>query len=74
MTSINFNARLQVCVNEPTRSSNFLTFNWIWGLLIQSSNQTDFRLDIMSNFVIKLGLITLCLMCLNTFESVHSSY
>ena len=74
MTSINFNARLQVCVNEPTRSSSFLTFNWIWGLLIQSSNQTDFRLDIMSNFVIKLGLITLRLMCLDTFESVHSSY
>ena len=37
-------------------SSNFLTFNWIWGLLIQSSDETDFRLDSMSygflNFVI----------------------
>ena len=59
-------------------SSNFLTFNWIRGLLFQSSDQTDFRLDSMSygflNFVIKLGLIKLWLMCLNTFESVHSSY
>ena len=29
-------------------SSNFLTFNWIWGLLIQSPDETDFRLDSMS--------------------------
>ena len=59
-------------------SSNFPTFNWIWGLLIHSSDQTDFRLDSMSygflTFVIKLGLITLCIMCLNTFEFVHSRY
>ena len=45
--------------------SNFLTTNWIWNLLIQSSDQTNFRLDSMSyeflTSVIKLGLITLCL-------------
>ena len=45
--------------------SNLLISNWIWGLLIHSTDQTNFRLDSMSyeflTFVIKLGLITLCL-------------
>ena len=59
-------------------SSNFLTFNWIWGLLIHSSDQTDFRLDSMSygflTFVIKLSgyIMSHALIHLNPYIPVVS--
>ena len=48
-------------------SNYILTFNWMWGLPIHSSDQTDFTLDTTSygflTFVIKLGLITFFSSC-----------